>query len=857
MILEREDELEQLRRLLDDIDSSGGRVVLVRGEAGIGKSALVTAFAAESENRAHVLIGGCDDLLIPQPLGPFWDMARVEPSLKIPLDGGERAQVLEVAFDLLSRSLRPTIIIIEDVHWADEATLDAIKYLGRRVAGTNGLILLTYRDGEVDNDHPLRGVIGDIPAGSVARIQLRGLSLSAVTSLLIGSALDPDEVLRATDGNPFLVTEMASAEGASVPPSLEDSVMARVGKLSTGAQKMLETLSVIPEPIPRPDALGLRGVDEGRLAEGGRHGLLNLGDEQVTFRHDLIRRTIESTLTDAERLAKNQMVLDDLPKSLERTHPCLLIHCAVGAKDVDRLLVLAPRSARYAATMGSHVQSVEDFREMKPHLDQLAPEDLGPLLEEWASEELFVDNVVEAMELAEAAIEHYRARDDRRGESRALARAAHYAENAGLRHRAEDFARLAIDVLGPNPERSDLARALEASAYLQTMAGNVQTALDLVERTLEAAGSDGDPQILIRSLNHRGVVANIANYPDGRESLDEAARRAAAAGQWYEESRALFNQSWAAVEARDLPTASDYVQRAIASAARHELPTLEKYAEAMYARVLELKGDWTRAEDLATGLLDGMALSQMVAFPVLGGIAGRRGKAAARSLLDRSWEMANRSRELQRLAPTAIAFAEYAWISGDTDVPVSEFKAIMTTELDKGFRWSPGSIAFWLWKLGELSEAPEGIAEPYRLVMEGRSAEAAAVLDSLGLPYERALALMDGDTASQLEALDALDTLGATAVAGRLRKSMRDRGLRVPRGPARSTRGHAVGLTARQAEVLGLLADGLTNAGIADRLFISLRTVENHVAAILMKLDVATRDAAVAAARDRGALATG
>jgi predicted ATPase len=232
MILERDSELEQLRQLLADLDSSGGRVVLVRGEAGIGKSALISEFITDAEDQAHVLVGACDDLLTPQALGPFWDFAREHGVLTRALERGDRAGVLEATLELLSRSLRPSILVIEDTHWADEATLDAIKYLGRRIARTNALVLLTFRDGEVDFDHPLRGVIGDLPPHSVVRIQLSGLSLSAVASIIADSNLDPEEVLSATNGNPFLVTEMASVDIDEVPSSVRDSVMARVQKLS-------------------------------------------------------------------------------------------------------------------------------------------------------------------------------------------------------------------------------------------------------------------------------------------------------------------------------------------------------------------------------------------------------------------------------------------------------------------------------------------------------------------------------------------------------------------------------------------------------------------------------------------------
>jgi DNA-binding CsgD family transcriptional regulator/tetratricopeptide (TPR) repeat protein len=545
-------------------------------------------------------------------------------------------------------------------------------------------------------------------------------------------------------------------------------------------------------------------------------------------------------------------VLEGLPFE---THPCLLIHCAREANDIDRLVDLAPRSARYAAAAGSHRQAVDDFRELAPHLDRFDPDARGLILDEWAREEFLVDNIDEAISLNELALSHYREVGDRSAESRSLAQAAHFYENAGQRARAEQLALEAVDVLGADPDGSDLARALEVNAYLQTMAGNVTVVPELVDRTLKAGGSDIDQKILIRTLNHKGIVANIANYPDGRSSLDEAWKRAEAAGEWYEESRALFNHAWAATEFRDLPIASDYVQRAIASAVRHELPTLEAYAKAMYARVLELEGNWTKAEDLATDALNSMALSQMVALPILGGIAARRGRNTARSTLTQAWEMAVVADENQRRVPAAMALAEYAWISDDTDVPVSDFIRVMNAELDKGFQWSPGSIAFWLWKLGELSESPKGIAEPYRLVIEGEPLAAAAMWLEIGCPYERAIALAHGDQTAQLEAVELLETLRATAVSARLRRSLRDQGVFVPRGKGQTTRDHVAGLTARQAEVLHLLDECLTNADIADRLFVSPRTVEHHVSSVMAKLGSSTREEAVTRARTQGLLA--
>ncbi len=349
-------------------------------------------------------------------------------------------------------------------------------------------------------------------------------------------------------------------------------------------------------------------------------------------------------------------------------------------------------------------------------------------------------------------------------------------------------------------------------------------------------------------------MANVTSYPEGRASLDEARARAEAAGEWFEECRASVNHAWAAAEFRDFPVASDYAQRAIASAARHALLGIEAYAKAIHARVLDFEGRWDDATDLARDLSEAGAMAQMVVLPILGVIEARRGRTSAPTVLAQAWQMASATHEFQRLAPAASASAEHAWILGSGGITVAELTGVMNAGLDQGFEWSPGSIAFWLWELGELSVPPEGIAEPYRLTIEGRTDEAAAIWEARGLPYERALALMHGSLADQLEALEAFETLGASAVAARFRKRLREQGVAVPRGKGRETRRHIAGLTARQAEVLRLLDEGLSNTEIADRLFVSLRTVESHVSAVLDKLDVSTREEAVSRARTEGLL---
>ena len=161
-----------------------------------------------------------------------------------------------------------------------------------------------------------------------------------------------------------------------------------------------------------------------------------------------------------------------------------------------------------------------------------------------------------------------------------------------------------------------------------------------------------------------------------------------------------------------------------------------------------------------------------------------------------------------------------------------------------------------MWKLGLLKAVPDGFDDFYRWITTGEYRRAAQFWHEKEIPYEEGLALMHGDEAEQVQAIRIFEDLGATA-ANNVRRSLAQHGARVPRGKSLATRDHPAGLTARQAEILQLLALGLPNTRIADELFVSHRTVENHVSAILMKLDVATRDAAVATARIRGILPAG
>ena len=861
--------------LLAGVGSSGGKVVLVRGEAGIGKSALVRNVVEKHRDEAFVLFGSCDDLLTPQPLGAFWEIAREETALFRPLEMGDRRAVMGNLLDFLSRRLRPTVLVIEDTQWADEATLDVIKYLGRRIAQTSGLLLLTYRDGEVDHDHPLRQVIGGLPPEVLVRIHLDGLSRRAVADLAGTADHEIDEILALTDGNPLFVTEVLASGVENVPTSIQDSVLARAAKLSPEAREVLDLASVIPREAERSLITSILSPEREHLAECSRQGLLRIGDSGVSFRHELTRRSIEAALDNQDRRRLNQLVLNDLAG---RADPARLVHHAHEADDVDSIIEYAPRAARAAMAIESHREAAAHFRLLEPYLDRIDDNERASIVDDWARTEYYLTSSESAHILARALALHRST-----GNDLALARALTFAvrvnEITGRPDSAEDASREAITILESHPPSADLAAAVSQRAWLMKMRGDRPRAVETAERAIRLAEKIGDELSSINALITKGHMTLLWGDPNGFHMLEEARSRAEHAGYPFEESLALMDMAGIATEHRDLERAGDLSQRARDTAARYEIEINENAAIAHYARVLDWRGEWAKAEDTATDaagahlakVMDrngegpkaedaatgalGHALfySQLVAGQVLGPLLARQGRPGARTILSSIWQRADAGDEMLNLLPSAAGLAEYMWLRGERDAALtSRFIDMLEDTRRLAFPWSAGWLAFWLWALGELSEAPDGIAEPYRLVMEGRPTEAAAIWDAKGIPYERGLALMHGDEKARLEALEVFETLGATAVAAKLRGALRAEGVGVPRGRGRETRRHAAGLTARQAEVLELLDDGLSNTEIADRLFVSPRTIETHVSAVLTKLDASTREEAVVRAHAEG-----
>ena len=854
-LLEREEVLLRLDDLLAAARGGAGRAVLVRGEAGIGKTSAVRAFTHAHLDDAHVLQGGCDDLLTARPLGPLWDMALDEPALEEALRGQNRHEVFALVLELMVRALRPTILVIEDIHWADEATLDLVKFLGRRIDRTHGLLVLTYRDGEVPGDRPLRLALGDVASSALERLQLDPLSRAAVAELAGGGQDTSEDLWEISGGNPFFLTELMAAGGDSVPVSVREAVLARVARLSPEARVVVDLVSVVPSRAELELVTAVLGPSQTALAEAEEAGVLQLEESAVAFRHELARRSVEADLTEMNKRQLNLKVLravQDLGYD-----PARAAHHARLGGDIDSLIHLAPMAARRAAELESHREAVAHLRALEPYLDRLDAEMCADHYDLWAWEEYLVNEVSRAEDAIESGIAFRRRLGDPAKLGGSLLIASRIAWIRNRRASAIELANEAASVLEPVGGH-DLAVAYSAISQLAMLASDEKGTIEFGEKALAVAGEEPS-EARAHALNNIGAVRMAVGYPEGMEQVEESFAMSERVGFSHDQIRAAVNIGWSALYFRDLDTAERWVGTAHELALDREMPSFEAYATVARGLIAEMRGNWPEAEVNATQVLESLGESstgKMVAYSLLGRLQARTGHPEAKANLMEGWELAAQMGEIQRTAPAASSLAEFAWLGGALDRRLfPRLREVLAEALELEPTWRGGELAFWLYLIGEIDELPRASADPYRLAAQGDWEKAAAFWEGRGIPYDRAVALSLGSDEARIEALAIFDQLGASPLAARLRTALTAAGVSgVPRGPTRATRENPFGLTPRQMDVLRHMAESMTNAEIADRLFVSNRTVDHHVSAILGKLGARTRAEAVYSAEQAGIL---
>jgi DNA-binding CsgD family transcriptional regulator/tetratricopeptide (TPR) repeat protein len=848
-LLERDAELRRLRETLRGAGQGRGSAVLVSGEAGMGKTSLVRAFASEASGAARVLVGACDDLVTPRTLGPFRDMARDA--------GGPLAEAVDpvagrdAVFGAVHQELagRPTVMIVEDAHWADDATLDVLRYLAWRIPALPSVLVLTYRDDELGDDHPLRRVLGALAGPDVRRLVLRPLSAGAVEELSGGGA-DAGAVLAATAGNPFFVTEVLANPGVELPATVRDAVLARLGGLSEPTQRALELLSTVPGRVER--WLVERLLDDpAALDEAERRGVLEADPGHVWFRHELARRAIERQLTSGARVACNRRVLAELARR-PGVELARLAHHAHRAGDPEAVIRHGLAAAREAAGAGAFSEALAHYELVLGWSGQLPGEQLATVLEEsiWVLYNLsrFDQAVTRAGQVVGLR--------ERTGDPATLGQAL--TTLSRMRYMvndpggSEEAATRAVALLEPLGDRPRLARAYTYLAAIMKLTDRLDEAIARARQALELGERTGQQDVVAHSLNYLGYALLDLGDPDGPAHLRRSAAVARAAAHYEYTQRAYTNLVEGLYRLGRFSELDGPLADGLAYAREYGFASHEYNLEAHRCMLLTLRGRWDEAEAGLRRLLaaDDPGVLASFGLSALGRLLARKGDPAAGALLERAWATATRTNSVQAIALAGIARVESAWLAGDHRAAADLARVPLERTAGRGAERYHGELLRYLARCGHPVTAPAGCPPEFALGIGGDWRGAAALWRSLGAPYEHALELAgSGRQPELLAALATLDGLGAQAAATLVRRQLRRLGVtHLPRRPRPRTRANPAGLTDRQLEVLGLLAEGLTNAEIADRLVVSVRTVDHHVAAILAKLNVTSRREAARAA---------
>jgi DNA-binding CsgD family transcriptional regulator/tetratricopeptide (TPR) repeat protein len=847
-LLEREASLALLTEYAAQAADGDGRLVLLSGEAGVGKSALVERLCRDLPD-ARWSWSMCDGLFTPRPLGPLFDLADQLGGalLERGRAGADREELFRTLLGILSAPGVLDVVVVEDIHWADEATLDLLRYLSRRLRGAAVLLLATYRDDGLAAADPLRVTLGDLGSQrATRRVGLVPLSPEAVRTLAGASSLPAPDLYRLTGGNPFYVTEVLRAGVEEVPPSARDAVLARAARLGDGAREVLDVAALTGARVEARLLESVTGCQPSVLDELLESGLLVADAAWVRFRHEIARLAVAQAIAGHRSQVIHGLVLAAL-RSFGCDDDARLAFHAEAAGDGVAVLRYAAAAARRAARLKSHREAAAQYERALRFAGSADPLTLAGLHEGLADEIALLDRWDDAETAGERALTLWREAGNRLREGDALRRLSRIRWNLCRGREAVDAAEAAVSALEPLGPSVELARAYATFANQRMLSADYDVAIDLARRAQVLAIRFGATDVRSDALNTE-AASRSAQGLDWAGQMREALGIALAGGHHHEAGRAYTNLCGIHAGKREFAEAERYLEPGIAFCDEHDITTFAICLRGEHANVLERTSRWDAAVALSTEILIKVGPSpanRLCSLIRLGVIGARRGEPGAWGYLDEAAATADEAGEPQNQVPARLARAEAHWLEGEPDAARREAElAYDVCATLNG--WLRGAVGVWLRRLGSPRSMEGEIAEPYRRLLDSDPAGAARAWTNLGSPYEAALALADSpDEEALREALGIVIGLGARAAAQVIRQRLRMLGARsIPAGPHAATRKRPFGLTRREHEVLDLICAEHTNAEIAAKLFLSVKTVDHHVSAVLAKLAVPTRAAA-------------
>ncbi len=853
-LLERDGELQLLEHVAEEAAAGTGAIVLVFGEAGIGKSSLLEAWLAGTADTCHVLRGACDDLATQRPLGALRELRDAAPAIADAVADGDAISVAEAILEELSHPLRTTVLAVDDLHWADDTTLDVIRYVGRRIGTRPGILLLTYRDDEVDPPHPLHSVLGTFLGDRTFRLALQALSLEAVATLVgPDRGLDPRQVARVTGGNPFFVTEVLADGTDQVPASVTASVLGRMTQLPRQTRDALALLATEPSAIETGLLAELVPDTRATLAPAEERGLFRSDDRgRLRFQHELVRRAILDNLAPALRALLHRQMLTVLREHGVKDTARILHHAARGDA-LDVITELAPAAAREAVAEAAYRQAATYEELALRHEEALDPDIRASLWEQHAWSLHYLGRAREAAAAAARALELRTGSDDLAATLKALCILATMRFMAGdAEGGAADYER-AVELAADVTDATAQAEFAVLRLTVQHLRGEHAHVLANGPATIERAARAGQSSLVVLGhIYHAGSRVTVGD-DGGLDELAAALDEHDDLPRWTI-ARAHLRLVSYLVLARRWDELGDRLQVALGLFEDHGFSFHRHTALGHLAWAHLERGDWSRAREVLQPLLHDAgqapgAAASAVPTHAAALLAARTGDDRAEERVRTVWDQGRRSRTQEMLVRGATGLLEWGWLVEDDRV--------VDATMEPALAAAAGTVEHErvLWHLalhGVRPKVPARGQGPEALSLAGDWQAAAAAWGELGMPYHQAVELTNsGDLDASREGLERLIELDARGAVPVARRRLRELGAsNVPYGPQARTRENPAGLTPRQLEVLELLAEGITNSEIAERLVISVRTVDHHVSAILQKMDVADREAAAALAAE-------
>jgi ATP/maltotriose-dependent transcriptional regulator MalT len=686
------------------------------------------------------------------------------------------------------------------------------------------------------------------------RIDVPLLTESAVAKLASATSLDAAAIYRLTVGNAFYVTELLrSTDGADLPASVNDAVLSRADRLSAAARNVLDAVSIFPR---RAETAFLNAMLErdcmAGLDECAALGMLTTAGDTWSFRHEIARRAIEGALPPARRRTLHAgalAVLRDTGSAATR-----LAHHAREARDFAAVRRYAPIAGQEASRLGAHREAMDHFRTALAHANTFSMDERIALYERFAFECHLVGRTKQAISAQNSALDLQRARGDRTREGDSLRWLSRLNYLDGNRIEADRFGLQAVDVLEVLPAGTELAMAYSNLSQLAMLGDNRDEAVAYGSKALALAESAAlnRPDIVCHALNNVGTAQQWRDPGRARSQLDRSLEIALDNNFPEHAARTYTNRGWLEYNLLADVEAKAWFDAGIAYCIERDLDTWRDYMRAYLAKVHLRQGRWDDAAATAHQVLANDEAAPLARYPAnlaLAKLRTRRGDPADDLLIDLA-RFLETGMELQRLAPYAALMAERAWLKlFDREAAIALLGTARSLAPD--IRMIP-EVLRWQRLLGVDAAAFDAsdMLKPYDLILSGDWQSAARYWQELGCAYEQALSLIEGDHEARRSALELFEGLGATAARLRMHDLLRLEGVRIaPRGPRATTRSNPWGLTTRQIDVLRLIDQGRSNGQIASTLFISAKTVDHHISAILDKLDARSRGEAAAIAR--------